>query len=196
MDGFARGRQVTESFAGQTVETARRALTARFKSSAIESAETRCAAARRRGAWPRSHRPDHGRAAAAHGRRISAAGRFRASPPARRAGRAYSRPQGILGAAAKTFDGDAGAAARHRDGGRTGAGIIARRRCAQPQIAYRRSRHRLRGDPAGAVVGAAERARVRHRHFVSRPADRRYQCRVGGALRSRRRSSPAITRPD
>ncbi|MET3842687.1 release factor glutamine methyltransferase [Bradyrhizobium sp. OAE829] len=39
MDGFLRGRQVTESFAGQTVETARRILTARFKSNAIESGE-------------------------------------------------------------------------------------------------------------------------------------------------------------
>src|SRR5260370_33917057 len=34
-----RGRQVTHSFAGQTVETARRVLTARFKSGRIVSAE-------------------------------------------------------------------------------------------------------------------------------------------------------------
>src|SRR5258705_13733287 len=33
------GRRVTDSFAGQTVETARRALTARFKSGRIDSAE-------------------------------------------------------------------------------------------------------------------------------------------------------------
>jgi release factor glutamine methyltransferase len=39
MDGFWRGRLVTESFAGQTVESARRALTARFKSNGIDSAE-------------------------------------------------------------------------------------------------------------------------------------------------------------
>jgi release factor glutamine methyltransferase len=39
MDGFARGYRVTESFAGQTVEAARRALTARFKSESIDSAE-------------------------------------------------------------------------------------------------------------------------------------------------------------
>jgi release factor glutamine methyltransferase len=39
MDGFARGHQVTGALAGQTVEAARRALTARFKSGAIDSAE-------------------------------------------------------------------------------------------------------------------------------------------------------------
>jgi release factor glutamine methyltransferase len=38
MDGFARGRQVTD-FAAPTVETVRRRLAARFKSAAIESAE-------------------------------------------------------------------------------------------------------------------------------------------------------------
>jgi len=39
MDGFWRGRHVTDSFAGQTVETARRMLTARFKSGHVDSAE-------------------------------------------------------------------------------------------------------------------------------------------------------------
>src|SRR6266849_2071620 len=39
MDSFGRGRQVTDSLAGQTVETARRMLTARFKSGRIDSAE-------------------------------------------------------------------------------------------------------------------------------------------------------------
>jgi release factor glutamine methyltransferase len=39
VDGFWRGRGVTDSLAGQTVESVRRALTARFKSSAIDSAE-------------------------------------------------------------------------------------------------------------------------------------------------------------
>ena len=39
MDGFARGRPHDGFLAGQSVETARRALTARFKSGGIESAE-------------------------------------------------------------------------------------------------------------------------------------------------------------
>src|SRR5258707_177394 len=39
MDNLGQGRQVTDSFAGQTIEATRRALTARLKSSAIDSAE-------------------------------------------------------------------------------------------------------------------------------------------------------------
>jgi release factor glutamine methyltransferase len=39
MDSSGRGRRVTESFAGQTVETARRALAARFRKDKIDSAE-------------------------------------------------------------------------------------------------------------------------------------------------------------
>jgi release factor glutamine methyltransferase len=39
MDSFGRGRRVTHSLAGQTVETARRSLAARFKSRWIDSAE-------------------------------------------------------------------------------------------------------------------------------------------------------------
>src|SRR4051812_47451331 len=39
MDSFGRGRLVTKAFAGQTVESARRALTALFKSNGIDSAE-------------------------------------------------------------------------------------------------------------------------------------------------------------
>src|ERR1700737_3646077 len=38
-DGFGRGRGVTAPFAGQTVETARRGLTARFRTNKIDSAE-------------------------------------------------------------------------------------------------------------------------------------------------------------
>src|SRR5216684_5769050 len=39
MGRFRRGRRVSDSFAGQTVETARRALTARLRTGAIDSAE-------------------------------------------------------------------------------------------------------------------------------------------------------------
>jgi release factor glutamine methyltransferase len=39
MDGLARGRQVTDSLAGQAIEAARRMLAARFRSSGIDSAE-------------------------------------------------------------------------------------------------------------------------------------------------------------
>jgi release factor glutamine methyltransferase len=39
MDGFARGHRVSDSLARQTVETARRALAARFRTSGIDSAE-------------------------------------------------------------------------------------------------------------------------------------------------------------
>ena len=75
----------------------------------------------------------------AHRRTKSARLEAFAAPPSRgRTGRAHSRPQGILGAAAETLAGDAGAAARYRDGGRTGARNAARRRrasigrCASP----------------------------------------------------------------
>ena len=116
---------------------------------------TRRAAAGRRGARPRPHRPDHGSAAPAHAGRIGAPRRFRAPSSRGRAGRAHSRREGILGTAAATLARDAGAAARYRDGGRTGAGDAARRRRPQSPAAHRRSRHRLRRDSAGAVVRIA-----------------------------------------
>ena len=89
---------------------------------------TRRAASGRRGARPRPHRHDHRREPASHAGRIGSPRGFRAPPSRRRAGRAHSRPQGILGPAAAALARDAGAAARHRNGGRTGAGNAARRR--------------------------------------------------------------------
>ena len=84
----------------------------------------------------------------------------RAPPPRGRAGRAHYRPQGILGAAIATLGRDAGAKARHRDGGRTGAGNVAALRRSGSPVADRRHRHRVGRDPACAVVRAAERIGV------------------------------------
>ena len=98
----------------------------------------RRAAVDRRGARTRSHRPDRSREPDAHPGRSPIASNHRAAPSRRRAGRAHPRPQGILGTVAATFAGDAGAAARHRNRGRTGARNIARRlalpiaRCGSP----------------------------------------------------------------
>ena len=89
--------------------------------------------------------------------RIGAARRLRAPSSRRRTGRAHCRREGILGTAAETVAGDAGAAAGYRDRGRTGAGIVARRWRHQSPAAYRRSRHRLRRDPAGACCRSCRR---------------------------------------
>src|SRR5207302_30372 len=110
---------------------------------------------------PRPDRPDIGRTAPTHGGRIGTPGGIRPPSPRGRAGRPHHRREGVLGAAAATFVRDAGAAARYRDGGRTGAGTIARRRKSPSPAAYRRSRHRLRRDPAGAAVRVASGARLR-----------------------------------
>ena len=86
--------------------------------------------------------------------------------------------EGILGTAADNSRGDAGAAARHRDGGRTGARNAARRRkrC-RSAVAHRRSRHRLRRDPAGVAVRIAGGARLRDRHQRGGAANRRQTMR-------------------
>ena len=73
-------------------------------------------------AWPL----DRG-ATAAHTGRISTPRGFRAPPSRRRTGRAHRGREGILGTAAQTVAGDAGAATGYRDRGRTGAGVAAGR---------------------------------------------------------------------
>ena len=185
---------VTESFAGQTVDAARRALTARFKSGSIESAEldARMLVGAVLGL-------DLTGLISAAGRRLTAdestqPGGFRAPPPRRRAGRAHSRQQGILGTAAATLGRDAGAAARHRNRGRTGAGNAARLPCPRSSAAHRRPRHRLRCHSAGAAVGIVRRGRDRHRHQRGSVTNSTQQCGRSRPRRSRCISSPAIMR--
>ena len=146
-------------FAGQTVEAARRALTARFKSAAIESAELDARILTGHALGLDLTGMIIGRAAPAHPGRIGTPRRIRPPSPRGRTGRAHSRREGILGPAAATLVRDAGAAARYRDGGRTGAGTAARRRRPRSPVAHRRSRHRLRRNPARAVVRVAGGAR-------------------------------------
>ena len=92
---------------------------------------------------------------AAHRGRIDSPGGFRPPPPRRRAGRAHSRRQGILGTAAAALGRNAGA-----DGPTPKPWSNWRWKCcAHPlprsSVAHRRSRHRLRRDSAGAAVGIA-----------------------------------------
>ena len=135
-----------------------------------------------------------GRTAPAHAGRIGAPRGIRAPSARRRAGRAHSRRQGILGTAAATLARDAGAAARYRDGGRTGAGAAARRRRPRSPVAHRRSRHRLRRDSAGAVVRIAGGSGIRHRHLAKPPCKPPQPMPRALGSRSARRSSPAIMR--
>src|SRR4051812_2999358 len=76
--------------------------------------------------WPRPDRLDIGRATPAHPGRIGTPRGIRRPSPRGRTGRPHSRREGVLGAAAATLIRDAGAAARYRDGVRTGAGTVAR----------------------------------------------------------------------
>ena len=145
-------------------------------------------------ARPRPDRLDIGRAAPTHPGRIGTPRRIRPPSPRGRTGRAHSRREGVLGAAAATLVRDAGAAARYRDGGRTGAGTVARRRRPRSSVAHRRSRHRLRRNPAGAVVRIAGGARIRDRHFARPPCTSPAPMPRARASRIARRSSRAIMR--
>ena len=132
---MARSRLVCE-----TVDNvARRTLTARFKSAAIESAELDARLLVGPCARPRSDRHDHGSAAPTHLGRIEHASRNSRAVVSRASrSRAFSAQKEFWGLPLQLVGRDAGAAARYRDGGRTGAGNAARRwrpsiaRCASP----------------------------------------------------------------
>ena len=133
--------------------------------------------------WPRPDRLDIGRAAPTQLRTNRCASRNSPAVASRENRSPAFSARKSLGAAAAALVRDAGAAAGYRNGGRTGAGTVARRRRSRSSVANRRSRHRLRRNFARAAVRVAGSPGIRDRHFGGRLARRRRQCGTRGPLK-------------
>ncbi len=186
---------MSETFDGQTVEAARRALTVRLQIESDRFRRTRRAASGRRGAGSRSDRPDIG----GELRRSRRTKRFvsKISPAAASTAnrwRAFSESRNSGGCRCNS----SAATLVPRPDTETVVELALddRARCAQSAIADCASptRHRLGRHSAGAAVRAAGRLWHRHRHQPSCVANRTQTTRPMSDWRIARRSSPAIMR--
>ena len=191
---FARGPRVTDSFAGQTVDTARRTLTARLKAAAIDSAEldARMLVGAALGL-------DLTGLIAAAARPVTPDESMRLEDFARRrlAGEPVARILGFKEFWGLPLQLSAATLVPRPDTETVVELALEMGRAEHPPrspASHRRYRHRIRRDSVGAVVRIARGLRRRHRHQPGGVANRDAAMPlVSGSLRARL-SSPATMR--